>query len=85
MSYEVYKKLCKLLSEGEGDDYALAHVFITLEWNLLARSDKFLTMNVNHVQWDNDSLVFYFSKTKGDQSGYKPGDPWHIYLNPNNP
>ena len=42
-------------------------------------------MNVNHVQWENDILVFYFTKTKGDQSGDKSGDPWHVYLNPKNP
>ena len=70
-----------MLFEGEGDEYAFVHVFIMLEWNLLARSDNCLTMNVNHVQWDNDSLVFYFSKTKGDQSGDKSGDPWHVYSN----
>ena len=42
-------------------------------------------MNVNHVQWENDILVFYFAKTKGDQSGDKSGDPWHVYSNPKNP
>ena len=42
-------------------------------------------MNVNHVQWDNDSLVFYFSKTKGEKSGDKSGDTWHVYSNPKNP
>ena len=36
MNYEFCKKLCKLLFEGEGDDYTFAHVFLTLEWNLLA-------------------------------------------------
>ena len=36
ISYEVYKKICELLFEGEGDDYAFTHVFLTLEWNLLA-------------------------------------------------
>ena len=36
MSYEVYKKLWELLFEGEGDDYAFAHVFLAIEWNLLA-------------------------------------------------
>ena len=41
-------------------------------------------MNVNHVQWENDSLVFYFVKTKGDQLGEKAGDPWHVYSNPKN-
>ena len=75
MSYEVYKKLFELLFEGEGNGYAFAHVFLTLEWNLLARSDNCLAMNLNHVQWENDILVFYFVKTKGDQSGDKSGDP----------
>ena len=51
MSYEVYKKLCELLLEVEGDDYTLAHVFLTLEWNHLARSNNFLDMNRNHVHW----------------------------------
>ena len=78
MSYNVYKKLCELLFEGEGDDYAFAHVFLALEWNLLAQSDNCLAMNINHVQWEKDSLVFYFAKTKGDQSGDKSGDPWHV-------
>ena len=35
MSYEVYKKLCELLFEGEGDAYAFTHVFLKLEWNLV--------------------------------------------------
>ena len=85
MSYEVYKKLCELLFEGEGDAYAFTHVFLKLEWNLVTWSDKCLAMNVNHFQWKNDSLVFYFAKTKGDQSGEKSGDPWHVYSNPKNP
>ena len=30
MSYEVYKKLCEFIFEGEGDDYAFAHVILKL-------------------------------------------------------
>ena len=85
MSYEVYKKLCELLFGGEGDDYAFAHVFLAIEWNLLAQSNNCLAMNVNHVQWENYSLVSYFAKTKGEQLGDKSGDPWHIYSIPKNP
>ena len=40
MSYEVYKKLCELLFEGEGDDYAFSHMFLTLECKILERSDN---------------------------------------------
>ena len=28
MSYEVYKNICELLFEGEGDDYVFTHVFL---------------------------------------------------------
>ena len=31
MSYEVYNKLWEFLFEGEGDDYAFTHLFLTLE------------------------------------------------------
>ena len=72
--YDVYKKLCELLFEGQGDDYAFYHMFLKLDWNLLARSNNCLTMNVNDLQWDNDSLVLYCSKTKGDQQVDKSGD-----------
>ena len=41
-------------------------------------------MNENHVQWENDSLVFYFVKTKSDQLGDQSGDLWHVYLIPKN-
>ena len=64
MRYDVYKKLCELLFEGEGDDYAFTHLFLTLEWNLLAQSDNCLDMNVSHVQWENDILVFNFAKNE---------------------
>ena len=60
-------------------------MFLKLDWNLLARSNNCLTMNVNYLQWDNDSLVLYFSKTKGDQSVDKSGDPWQVYSNQKNP
>ena len=79
------RSFVKLLFEGEGDDYSFDHVLLALEWNLLVQSDNYLAMNVNHVQWENDILVFYFEKTKGEQSGDKSGDTWHIYSNPNNP
>ena len=42
-------------------------------------------MNINHVQWENDILVFYFFTKKGDQSEDKSGDLWHVYSNLKNP
>ena len=62
-----------LIFQGEGDNYTFTYVFITLEWKIRVRSNNCLAMNVNHVQWENDSLVFYFVKTKGDRLGEKAG------------
>ena len=85
MTFDVYKKLCQILYRGVGADYLFAHTFLTLEWNLLARSDNCLSMNLSHIEWRNDSLLFYFGKSKSDQEGDRSGHPWHVYSNPNEP
>eukprot|EP00957_Ditylum_brightwellii_P192006 14616942-Ditylum_brightwellii.AAC.1 len=54
MLFEVYNRLCKLLFQGEVDDYLFAHAVLTLDWNLLAWSDNCFGMAVNHVQWSGD-------------------------------
>ena len=85
MSFEVYKEMCQLLMRGDGDDYLFAHTFLTLEWNLLARSDNCLSMHINHIEWREDCLVFFFAKSKGNQTGENSEHPWHVYSNPENP
>ncbi|MEM7283659.1 MAG: hypothetical protein AAF438_18745, partial [Pseudomonadota bacterium] len=37
------------------------------------------------VEWRHDCLVCFFGKTKGDQSGEKAEEPWHVYSNPKDP
>ena len=44
----------------------------------MTQRDNGLAMNVNHVQWDNDSMVFYFDIERGEQSVDKSGDLWHV-------
>ena len=51
MSFEVYKLLCEELYNGKGDDHFFAHAFLTIEWNLMARSDNCVNMHVQHIQW----------------------------------
>ena len=38
-----------------------------------------------HITWENNSLVFRFIKSKGDQTGKNKDQAWHVYANPNNP
>ena len=85
MNFEVYQQMCILLIRGEGDDYLFAHTFLTLEWNLLARSDNCFQMNINHVEWRDDCMVIFFAKSKGNQTGEHTENPWHVYSNPENP
>lgn len=85
MTFEVYQTMCKLLMQGEGDDYMFAHAFLTLEWNLLARSDNCFQMHINHIEWRDDCMVVFFAKSKGNQTGERTENPWHVYSNPDNP
>ena len=85
MSFEVYKRMCEILFKSDDDDYLFAHAFLTMEWNLLARSDNCFSMRTQHVEFKNDSLIFFFAKSKGNQLGEASEKPWHVYSNPRNP
>ena len=85
MTFEVYSKICEILWSGDDDEYLFAHAFLTMEWNLMARSDNCLNMNINHVQWKDDCLIFFFAKSKGNQGGENSEHPWHVYSNPRRP
>ena len=85
MSLDVYKKLCLILYSGDDPEYVFAHLFLILEWILMARSDNCLQMTLTHLQWRNDSLVFFFGKTKRNQTGDANHHPWHVYSNPFEP
>ena len=82
MPLNVYAKLCEILLRGDSDEYTFAHAFLTIEWNLMARSDNVVHLSVEHIEWCGDCLVFYFATTKTDQNGEKQRLPWHVYSNP---
>jgi len=42
-----------------GSEYIFAHCFMILEWNLMARSDNIVYTNISHMEWHDDSLVFF--------------------------
>ena len=62
MRSSVYENMCKILYEGDGDEYLFTHAFLTMEWNLMAGSDNCVNMHVNHVQLKDDCLLFFFGK-----------------------
>jgi hypothetical protein len=85
MDFKVYEKLCDLFLKEEGEEFIFARCFLALEWNLMARSENIVHANILHISWDNDSLVFRFVKTKGDQTGRNKDQKWHVYATPDNP
>jgi len=85
MSMQIFILLCKYFVQQPDDDSILSHTFLTLEWNLMARSDSVTSCHVNHIEWRNDSLVIFFAHSKGDQEGVNRLQPWHIYANPAQP
>jgi len=85
MSFQVYELLCKLMMESEDNEYIFGHCFLTLEWNLMARSDNVVHSHVNHLEWRDDCLLYYMLRSKGDQEGLLSTEPWHVYTNPHAP
>ena len=85
MTFEVYKLMCDKLIKTGTNEATFAHLFLILEWNLMARSDNCKNLQLGHIEWRHDCLVFFFGKTKGDQTGDHSDTPWHVYSNPTQP
>ena len=87
LSFSGYNLLCKTFLENNGtnDEFIFAHAFLTLEWNLMCRADNLVSLNVNHIGWEDDSFLCNLAKSKHDQEGEGAKTPWHIYANPANP
>ena len=85
MGFNVYKKICEKFMQEGGEEYIFSHAFVTLEWNLMARSENVVNAHILHVHWDADCLVFRFVKSKGDQTGKNRDQEWHVYANPHTP
>ena len=62
ITYDMYNKMYEILFLGGGKDYLFENLFPVLEWDLLAISDNCLSIHMNHVQWSDDCLLFYFGK-----------------------
>ena len=84
MSFDVYKTLCNVLHQVEVEDFLFSHVFLTMELNLMERSDNVVNIHIKHIHWRLDWIIFYFGTSKVNQTGEISSDPWHVYSNPNN-
>jgi hypothetical protein len=86
MSFVGYEWLAKK-AVGATTDFAasiFAWSYLTLCWNLMARSDSIQTLLFEHLSWENDSFLTNFIKVKNDQLGTRQY-PRKIYANPVKP
>ena len=82
---DVYEYICELLLGSTDKAAIFAHCFLTLQWNLIGRSESVTNSHVAHLEWEDDCLIIYFAHTKCDQTGLKRDEPWHLYANPLKP
>ena len=85
MSFACYELLCKTFFEGKKDEYNFAHLFLTLEWNLIARADNIVNLGVSDLEWSDDSLIIFLKRSKTDQEGQNGKTPYHVFANPLSP
>lgn len=47
-----------------------SHCYITMCWNLMARTNNVALLKYAHFEWENDALSITLPKHKGDQVDY---------------
>lgn len=85
LSFEAYSYLCGVITRRPEPQGTFAKCFLTICWNLMARSQNALSIHINHVEWVEDSLGIYYAHQKNDQAGDRPDEARHVYANPKNP
>ena len=78
MRFGVYKTLCDVIHQGEGEEFLFSHAFLTMGCNLMERCENCVNMHIKHIQWRLDCLIFYFGTSKVNQTGERSSDPWHV-------
>ena len=85
MSFKRYQHTCKLLIEDGSPDSVFALYFLTMQWNLVSRSEAMENIFFKHVKWENNNLKIYSPKHKSDHIGLSKDEARDIYSNPNDP
>lgn len=87
MKFGAYKYLATLALKAPEDCHsaAMAHLFLLLQWNLLARSISVAVLCLNHFDWQGDSLGISFAMHKGDPAGTRSNYQRHVFANPFEP
>ena len=85
MSFATYELACELLIEEGSAESIFTLLWLTLQWNLIARSEAVEMISFNQMKWDSDHLKIYIAKHKSDPLGENKDEPRHVYTNPVRP
>ena len=82
MSFSTYKLTCELCMKEGTKESMFVLLWLTLQWNLISRSEATETISFNQLKWDGDHLKVYFPSHKSDKLGENKDEPRHVYSNP---
>jgi len=85
MNLSVYKLTCELLVEDGSPESIFCLCFLTLQWNLISRSEATESIAFSQMSWEDDHLKLCFPKHKSDQVGMNKDEARHVYSNPSMP
>ena len=82
LSYSLFRYLGAQSLCYTDKSFIFFHLFLVLCWNLICRAQNVVTVRLGHIEWQEDSLCFFFAHAKNDQGAEKPRDPRHVFANP---
>ena len=85
MSFSIYKLTCELCMQEGTKEAMFVLAWLTLQWNLISRSEATEQISFGQLKWSGDHLKVYFSTHKSDKLGECKEEPRHVYSNPIKP
>lgn len=85
VTFAIYKLTCELLiQEGTAESYFVL-CWLTMQWNLMSRSEATESISFSQMRWENNTLKVFFPRHKGDAVGLTKDEARHVYSNPLTP
>ena len=82
MNWKTYQYLCEVLTDEGTKEAIFVLCWLTLQWNLMSRSEATEAICFRQLKWEADHLKIYFPRHKSDPKGEEREIPRHVYSNP---
>ncbi len=74
-------KFASCQEQSQFNEMTFAWSYLVLQWNLMARVSTIASIKLQHLSWQQDSMIVSIPKHKDDQTGCN-SIPRHVYANP---